>query len=115
LRFMLEWAGPNPHYRPVGVWVEDGASFVVAFTETGEIGEHARGVMAAMKAADVIPPDFLEHHIDGLPVSQGDRGPIFETDRYKTVSECAAAIASFIRASFDDKARRWTRDIEEVA
>ena len=111
---MLEWSGPRPHYRPVGVWVEDGANVVVAFTSNVESGSHAREVMGRMNAVDVVPPDFLEFHLDGLPPQFGDRGPIFETERYKTVSECAGAVTDFIKREWDGKGRRWTKDIEAL-
>lgn len=109
---MLEWTGPSPHYRPVGVWVADSAQVVVAFTSPVESGAHARSVAAKMKDADTIPRDFLEHHEQGLPASVGDRGPIYETDRFRTPSECAAAVVDFIRDYWDNRARRWLKDIE---
>ena len=112
MRFMLEWSGPKPHYRPVGVWVEDGASVVVAFTANVASGAHAREVMARMGPADIVPPDFLEFHLDGLPPQFGDRGPIYETDRFKTVTECAEAVVGHIREAWDNGARRWTKDVE---
>ena len=82
----MEWSGPRPHYRPVGVWVEDGANMTVAFTSPVASGAHARDVMARMQTEEVIPRDFLEFHFDGLPPQLGDRGPIYDTDRYKTVA-----------------------------
>ena len=111
MRFMLEWTGPRPHYRPVGVWVEDGAKFLVAFTSPVESGSHARSVMAAMAPADRIPRDFLEFHADSLPPQLWDRGPIYDTDRYKSVVDCADAVVSHIRGSWDNAERRWTKDL----
>jgi len=111
LKFMLEWTGPSPHYRPVGVWVEDGANVLVAFASKHDSAEDAREVMVRMKQVDVVPRDFLEHHLDGLPPQLGDRGPIFDTDRYKTVAECAEAVIGHIRGAWDNGKRRWTKDI----
>ena len=77
-----------------------------------ESGSHARSVMAAMKPADRIPRDFLEFHLtDTLPPQLGDRGPIYETDRYKSVADCADAVLSHIRGSWDNAERRWTKDL----
>lgn len=112
MRFMVEWTGPSPHYRPVGVWVEDGVNFVVAFVTPVDSGDAARQVMAAMKPAELIPDDFLDFHSDRLPPQLGDRGPIFETDRFKTVSECAEAVIEFIREEWDNSARRWKVAVE---
>ena len=114
MRFMLEWTGPSPHYKPVGVWVEDGASIKVAFIGRHESAEAAREVMVRMKQVDVLPADFLEFHLDGLPPQIGDRGPIYSTDRFKTVSECAAAVVEFIREHWDNAGRRWTKDVEAL-
>jgi hypothetical protein len=108
---MLEWTGPKPHYRPVGVWVEDGASLVVALTVPVESASSAREIAAAMHHVDVIPEGFLEFHSDRLPPQLGDRGPIFDTDRYKTVQDCAAAVVEHIRKSWDNAERRWTTDV----
>ncbi len=113
MRVMIEWAGPRPHYRPVGVWVEDGATFVVAFTSPKD-GHHARDVMVRMKQADLIPDDFLEFHEDGLPPQFGDRGPIYETERYKTVHDAASAIIEHIRQEWDNQGRRWESNITDI-
>lgn len=104
---MFEWTGPKPHYRPVGVWVEDGVSLVVAFTAPVKSGSAAREVAAAMHHVDVLPDGFLEFHSDRLPPQLGDRGPIFETDRFKTVQDCAAAVVEYIRNEWDNVGRRW--------
>ena len=111
MRFMLEWTGPRPHYRPVGVWVEDGANVLVALASNTASAAEAREIMVRMKNVDVLPRDFLEHHLDGLPPQFGDRGPIFDTDRFKTVAECAEAVVDHIREFWDNSARRWTKDI----
>ena len=111
---MLEWTGPSPHYRPVGVWCEDGTQVVVAFAEPVKSGDHARAVAAASQHDDVLVPDFLEHHEGSLAPQFGDRGPIYETTRYKTPAECAAGVVEFIRQHWDNKARRWTKDIEAL-
>ena len=110
MRFMLEWTGPGPHYRPIGVWVEDGATVPRRLHLSG--GEREpRSVMAAMAPADRTPRDFLEFHADSLPPQLGDRGPIYETDRYKSVADCADAVLSHIRDSWDNAERRWTKDL----
>jgi len=113
MRFMIEWTyGPQEHYRPVGVWVDDGANMTVAFTSPVASGGHARDVMARMQGEAVIPRDFLEFHVtDTLPPQMGDRGPIYDTDRYKTVAQCADAVVRHIRESWDNDARRWTKDL----
>lgn len=114
MRLMIEWTGPSPHYRPVGAWAENGSELVVAFTSPVESGDHARSVAAAMQQEDVIPPDFLEHHEQSLAAYVGDRGPIYETKRYKTPAEAAGAVVQFIRDHWDNDARRWTKDIESL-
>jgi len=108
---MLEWTGPQPHYRPVGVWVEDGAAVQVAFVGRHESAEDAREVMVRMKQVDVLPRGFLEFHLDGLAPQLGDRGPIFDTDRFKTVAQCVAAVLDHIRSHWNNAERRWTKDI----
>jgi hypothetical protein len=114
MRLMIEWTGPSPHYRPVGVWVENGVELVVAFAEPVPSGDHARSVAAHMRRADAIAPDFLAHHEHSLAPQMGDRGPIYETSRYKTPSEAAAAGVEFIRAHWDNDARRWKVDPETL-
>ena len=65
-----------------------------------------------MQGEDVVASDFLEVHEDNLPPQFGDRGPIYETTRYKTPAECAAGVVDFIRKHWNNEERRWTKDIE---
>ena len=108
---MFEWAArpQGEGYTPVGVWVEDGVTLVVDFLPGAPGAAAARDVAARMEQADTIPEDFLERWASsGGP--QVDRGPIYQTDRYRTPRQLATAVLGFVREEWDEASRRWLTD-----
>lgn len=89
----------NPHYEPVGVWVQGpgpGLDIVMEYIESEDPGvlearEEADWVINRLVENSVreLPADFLEYHRQTLSSYRGSRGAVTETKEFKTSEECA--------------------------
>lgn len=102
LRYMLEYAmrdrGTNPHYEPIGVWVQGpgpGLDVVMEYlTGNDEFQEDADWIINRLVENDIksLPDDFLEYHRSTLSPYRGMRGEIVETEEFAKAEECANAV-----------------------
>ena len=102
LRYMVEYALRDrirePHYEPVGVWVQGpgpGLDLVIEFLPGNtEVREEAEWIVNRLVENDVrtLPDDFLAYHQATLSPYRGMRGPVVETDEYPSAEACARAI-----------------------
>ena len=108
LRYMIEYAmrdrDINPHYEPIGVWVQGpgpGLDIEMAYLpENEEYQEEADWVINRLVENDIriLPEDFLEYHRATISPYRGIRGNIVQTNEYGTFAECASIMLSSIRA-----------------
>ena len=99
LRYMIEHAlrdrNTNPHYEPIGVWVQGpgpGLDIVMEFLPgNDEAQEEADWVINRLveNAVKSLPDGFLEYHRATMSPYRGMRGEIVETEEYVTAEECA--------------------------
>ena len=92
----------NPHYEPVGVWVQGpgpGLDIIMEYIESDdpvvlEAREDADWVINRLveNGARELPTDFLEYHRQTLSPYRGSRSPVSISDEYSTHEECARSI-----------------------
>ena len=102
LRYMIEYALRDlirePHYDPIGVWVQGpgpGLDLVIEFLPGhAEAQEDAVWVVNRLVENDVqtLPEDFLEYHRSTLSPYRGMRGAVVETDEYTSAEACAKSV-----------------------
>ncbi len=101
LRYMIEYALRDrirdPHYEPIGVWVQGpgpGLDLVIKyFPGNQEAQEEADWVINRLVEAGVksLPEDFLAYHQKTLSPYKGMRGPIVEIEELASAEAFAAA------------------------
>jgi len=111
LRYMIEYAlrdcDTDPHYEPIGVWVQGpgpGLDIVMEYLPgNDEFAEDADWVINRLVENDIksLPEDFLEYHRATMSPYHGMRGDIIETDEYPSSEVCAASILQRIRPKQD--------------
>lgn len=104
LRYIIEYAlrdrDTDPHYEPIGVWVQGpgpGLDIVMEYLPGNEDAqEDADWVINRLVESDIksLPADFLEYHRSTISPYRGTRREIIETERFATAEECAANILS---------------------
>jgi hypothetical protein len=109
LRYMIEYAlrdrDTNPHYEPIGMWVQGpgpGLDIVMEYLPGNEDAqEEADWVMNRLVENDIksLPDDFLEYHRATMSPYSGMRGEIVETEEFAAAEECAKAILRRISQS----------------
>lgn len=98
LRYMIEYAlrdrDTNPHYKPIGVWVQGpglGLDIVMGYLPGNEeFQEDADWIINRLVENDVksLPEDFLEYHRATMSLYRGMRGEIVETEEFATAEQC---------------------------
>lgn len=106
LRYMIEHAlrdrETNPHYEPIGVWVQGpgpGLDVVMEYLPGNEDAqEETDWVINRLVENDIksLPEDFLEYHRATMSPYRGMRGEIVETEEYATAQECSVSILAEI-------------------
>ncbi|MHB9036959.1 MAG: hypothetical protein ACYC64_09840 [Armatimonadota bacterium] len=102
LRYMIERAlrdqDTNPHYEPIGVWVQGpgpGLDIIMEYLPgNDEAQEEADWVINRLVENDIksLPDGFLEYHRTTMSPYRGMRGEIVETEEYQMAEECAARV-----------------------
>jgi len=102
LRYMIEYALRDrlhdPHYKPIGVWVQGpgpGLDLVIEYLPGNpEAQEEADWIINRMVENGVksLPEDFLEYHRATLSPYHGMRGPVIEDEEFTSAEACARAI-----------------------
>jgi len=102
LRYMIEYVLRDrirePHYAPVGVWVQGpgpGLDLVIEFLPGNtEAREEAEWIVNRLVENDIrtLPDDFLAYHQVTLSPYRGMRGPVVETEEYPSIEACARAL-----------------------
>lgn len=92
----------NPHYEPVGAWVQGpgpGLDIVMEYLESDDpvvldAREEADWVINRLVENGVreLPIDFLEYHRQTLSPYRGSRGPVLQTDGFESAELCAKTI-----------------------
>ena len=108
LRYMIEYAmrdrDTNPHYEPIGVWVQGpgpGLDIEMAYLPGNEeYQEEADWVINRLVESGVrsLRDDFLEYHRATMSPYLGMRGEIVETEVYNSGAECTVSNLFDIRA-----------------
>ena len=102
LRYMIEYALRDrlrdPHYEPIGVWVQGpgpGLDVIIEyFPGNPEAQEEADWIINRLVESGIknIPDDFLEYHQATLSPYRGMRGSEIEVDEFPSSEACAQAI-----------------------
>lgn len=102
LRYMIEYAlrdrETNPHYEPVGVWVQGpgpGLDIVMEYMPGNEKAQdEADWIINWLVESNIksLPEDFLEYHRATMPPYLGMRGEIVETEVYTMAEGCVAGV-----------------------
>lgn len=102
LRYMIEYAmkdlETNPHYEPIGVWVQgpgSGLDIEMAYLPgNDEYQEEADWVINRLVERDIkaLPNGFLEYHQAAMSPYRGLHGKIVETEDFASVEECIRAV-----------------------
>lgn len=109
LRYMIEYAlrerDTNPHYEPIGVWVQGpgpGLDIVMEYLPgNDEFQEEADWVINRLVENDIksLPDEFLEYHRSTMSPYRGMRGEIVETEEFATAEECVTKVLSLTHYS----------------
>ena len=99
LRYMIEYAlrdrDTNPHYEPIGIWVQGpgpGLDITMEYLPGNEdAAEEADWILNRLVEAGVrtLHDGFLEYHRATMSPYRGMRGEIVETEVSATAEECA--------------------------
>ena len=102
LRYMLEYAlrdrDTNPHYEPIGVWVQGPGPELDILMEylpgNDDFQEEADWVINRLVENDAtsLPDDFLEYHRQSRSPYDGAFSEIVETERFASLEACGLAI-----------------------
>lgn len=94
----------NPHYEPVGVWVQGpgpGLDIVMEYIESDdpaviEARDEAEWVINRLVENGIkeLPEDFLDYHKQTLSPYRGSRSAVTWTENHDTVEACVRAIIS---------------------
>ncbi|MHB1001953.1 MAG: hypothetical protein ACYC27_22155 [Armatimonadota bacterium] len=109
LRYMIEYAlrdrDTNPHYEPIGVWVQGpgpGLDIEMAYLPgNDEYQEDADWVINRLVENDIksLPDGFLEYHQATISPYRGMRGGITDIEHFASLSECLTTIINGIGSS----------------
>ncbi len=101
LRYMIEYAlrdrTRDPHYEPIGVWVQGpgpGLDLVIEYLPgNNEAQEEADWIINRLVENGIksLPEDFLEYQQATLSPYRGRRGPVIETEKFAFIEACVAA------------------------
>jgi len=107
LRYMVEYALrdriKDPHYEPIGVWVQGpgpGLDIEMAYLPgNAEAEEEAEWVINRLVEAGVknLAEDFLEYHQQTLSPYRGMRGVVVKTEEFSGSYQCSEAVLQEIR------------------
>jgi len=110
LRYMVEYAlrdrVKDPHYEPIGVWVQGpgpGLDIEMAYLPgNAEAEEEAEWVINRLVEAGVknLPEDFLEYHQQTLSPYRGMRGAIVETEESLSAEGSARMLLDRIASGY---------------
>ena len=102
LRYMIDRRavienGQVVDYEPIGVWVRGpGPMDIEVYYLPGIVEWDQDGFWVINRLVEqgvkVLPPDFLEYHLDTQSPYHGSRGPIVETEQYEGVDACGSDI-----------------------
>ena len=102
LRYMIEYALRdrlrNPHYEPIGVWVQGpgpGLDLVIEYLPgNSEAQEEADWIINRLVENGIksLPEDFLAYHQSTLSIYRGIRGPVVETEDHPSAEACACSV-----------------------
>ena len=102
LRYMIEYALRDrirdPHYEPIGVWVQGpgpGLDLVIEYLPSNpEAREEADWIVNRLVEAGVtaLPEDFLEYHQFTISPYRGNRGQVVLTDEHFSAESCCKAL-----------------------
>ena len=102
LRYMVEYAlrdrDTNPHYEPIGVWVQGpgpGLDIVMDYLPGNDRAqEEADWVINRLVENDFrsLPEDFLEYHRQAMSSYRGMRAHVVETGEFTNCYELAQTI-----------------------
>lgn len=105
---MIEYAlrdrDTNPHYEPIGVWVQGpgpGLDIVMEYLPgNDEFAEDADWVINRLVENDIrsLPEDFLEYHQATMSPYRGMRGEIVETEDHWSAEDCIGRLLQCMRA-----------------
>lgn len=93
----------NPHYEPIGVWVQGpgpGLDIIMEYLPgNDDFQEDADWVINRLVENDIksLVDGFLEYHQQTMSSYRGTRCEIVETEEFATSEECAAAVLAKIR------------------
>jgi hypothetical protein len=109
LHYMIEYALRdrlrNPHYEPIGVWVQGpgpGLDLVIEYLPGNpEAQEEADWIINRLVENGIksLPEDFLEYHRTTLPPYRCMMGSEIEVDEFPTSEVCAKSILAKLTAS----------------
>jgi len=102
LRYMIEYVLRErirePHYDPVGIWVQGpgpGLDLVIEFLPGNtEAREEAGWIINRLVENDIrtLPEDFLAYHQATFSPYRGMRGPVVETEEFDSAYACACSV-----------------------
>lgn len=108
LKYMIEYVLRdrirNPHYEPIGVWVQGpgpGLDLVIEFLPGNEDAEEdAQWVINRLVEQDVrsLSDDFLAYHQSTFSPYRGMRGPVIQTDEYPSAEACVRSVIDRIKS-----------------
>jgi hypothetical protein len=88
----------NPHYEPIGVWVQGpgpGLDLVIEYLPGNpEAQEDADWIINRLveNGVKLLPEDFLEYHQASFSPYCGIRGPVIETEEFASLEVCATNV-----------------------
>ena len=102
LRYMIEYVLRDrlrdPHYEPIGVWVQGpgpGLDLVIEYLPgNAETQEEADWIINRLVENGIksLPEDFLEYHQSTISPYRGMRGAVRVSDEFRTTEAFAEAI-----------------------
>jgi hypothetical protein len=109
LRYMVEYAlrdgDTNPHYEPIGVWVQGpgpGLDIVMEYLPGNENAqEEADWIINRLVEEGVrsLPVDFLEYHRETMSAYRGLSGAVTETLHFENTERCAHNLLNLVGAN----------------
>lgn len=105
IEYTLRDRDTNPHYQPIGVWVQGpgpGLDVVMEFLPGNEEAqEEADWVINRLVEREIksLPDGFLDYHEATMSPYHGMRGKIVETDEFASAEQCAAHVLQTMRGT----------------
>ena len=106
LRYMIEYAmrelNVNPHYEPIGVWVQGpgpGLDIIMEYLPgNDEYQEDADWVINRLVENDIksLSDDFLQYHRQTMSPYRGMREEIIETEEFAAAKGCTKYVLANI-------------------